>query len=238
MTDPSAVIELNMGALEGQATAAVADGLTSTTSLLDKVILLALSNPFTYYFLTFVNFFTLSSYYVLLDMPMPRQLYEHLSKFYREVNSNVISREWVLPFNAPSSEGVTRSKLISLSLTTDLSTGQLANLLMALFNILLFLLISCFCSRLARGRLLRKLLYQPHSEILVGQYVSVLLPLTAPWFFFLWEAAPDLPSRLNLVCQKFLFGLSLCFPFLYWLHLAKPKPTILRPHQRASTLVA
>ena len=74
----------------------------------DKVILVALSNPFTYYFLSFNNFFMVSSHYVLLNMPIPSALYQYLSKFYVEVNSNAIARAWKLPFQSLTAETVSR----------------------------------------------------------------------------------------------------------------------------------
>ena len=61
-----------MGEAESKATTAMAEGLSSAPSLLDRVIMFILSNPFTYFFLTFVNFFCLSSHYILLDMPIPK----------------------------------------------------------------------------------------------------------------------------------------------------------------------
>ena len=73
--------------------------LGRTSSILAPVAMLTRSNPYTFAFLSFINFFTLSSHYVLLNTPLPEQLYDHLSHFYVQVNSNLLSRYLPLPFS-------------------------------------------------------------------------------------------------------------------------------------------
>ena len=49
--------------------------LAAISPVIEEAVMLTKSTPFTYSFLAFINFFTLSSHYALLNMPLPRQLY-------------------------------------------------------------------------------------------------------------------------------------------------------------------
>ena len=181
---------------------------------------MALSNPFTYYFLGFINFFTISSHYILLNMPIPEALYNHLSAFYQQVNSNVIGRFWKLAYSAPTQEMVNRSKSSTLGLTSDLATGQLANFLMSVGNIILFQGINYLLTKLRKNSALRRILYQPLSEIVLGQYVALFMPLTAPWVFFMYDnGVSSTLGKLNLTLQYLFFGANLIFVLHYMFHL-------------------
>ena len=44
------------------------------------------SFPLSVYFLGFLNYFTLSSLYVLLNFPIPEEIYNYLSTIYSEIS--------------------------------------------------------------------------------------------------------------------------------------------------------
>ena len=75
-------MELDMSEGERKNTETVGSGLSSTRTVVDTVIIVVLSNPFTFYFISFINFFNICSHYVLLNMPIPTHLYKYLSLFY------------------------------------------------------------------------------------------------------------------------------------------------------------
>lgn len=51
----------------------------------------ATSMPFTIYCLGFVNYFVMSSLYVLLNFPLPEVLFRYLSFSYEQINQNVLN---------------------------------------------------------------------------------------------------------------------------------------------------
>jgi hypothetical protein len=56
--------------------------LTITCNIANAAAAFATSLPFTIYFLGFLNYFTMSSLYVLLNFPIPEQLFDYLSFMY------------------------------------------------------------------------------------------------------------------------------------------------------------
>ena len=51
---------------------------------------IATAMPITIYFLTFINYFTMSSLYVLLNFKIPQELYNYLAFAYEQINQNIL----------------------------------------------------------------------------------------------------------------------------------------------------
>ena len=62
--------------------------VSEITSTISKV---ATSLPISIYFLGFLNYFAMSSLYVLLNFPIPEQIYKFLALLYEELNSDFMS---------------------------------------------------------------------------------------------------------------------------------------------------
>jgi hypothetical protein len=71
------------------ASAIINDSLSISTNVTNTINTIASSVPFSIYFLSFLNYFTLSSLYVLLNFPIPEQIYSQLSSLYSQINANL-----------------------------------------------------------------------------------------------------------------------------------------------------
>ena len=52
--------------------------------------LFVLSTPLAIYFIGFINFFSLSSLYILINFPIPKYVYDYLDVIYQSLNSNIL----------------------------------------------------------------------------------------------------------------------------------------------------
>ena len=116
-------------------------------------------------------------------------------------------------------EAVDRNKLLEVSLTTDFTMGQTANILMAIANLLIYQVISWLVLKLDKNSIVRKVLFQPFNEIFYGQYTSLIMPFTCPWIFFMFGGVKSTVSGVNLMLQYTLFGINLCFCMYYLFEL-------------------
>lgn len=76
---------------QAKAYSAIENSLAVTTSATNLATTFVGSMPMTVYFLGFLNYFTLSSLYVLLNFPLPEHVYKYLSMVYRNVQSNLLT---------------------------------------------------------------------------------------------------------------------------------------------------
>ena len=63
-------------------------GSSGATALVTTV---ASSLPIGIYFLSFINYFSLCSLYVLLNYPIPKQLYQYLASVYEQLNESLLA---------------------------------------------------------------------------------------------------------------------------------------------------
>ena len=61
-----------------------------TTNITNLIATFAVSTPVSIYFLSFINYFSLSSLYVLLNFPIPQHVYEYLAIIYQLINTQII----------------------------------------------------------------------------------------------------------------------------------------------------
>ena len=59
-------------------------------SIMQNITLFILSTPLAIYFIGFINFFTLSSLYILLNFPIPKYVYTYLNVIFSSINSNFL----------------------------------------------------------------------------------------------------------------------------------------------------
>ena len=64
--------------------------LTVTSQITNSISMVASSLPFAVYFLGFLNYFTMSSLYVLLNFRIPEMLYRYLAFSYNELNRSIL----------------------------------------------------------------------------------------------------------------------------------------------------
>ena len=128
---------------------------TNATSYINSV---ASSAPLSIYFLSFINYFTLSSIYVLLNFPIPEALYQYLALVYKELNSSILSIFGIEVFTIPKSdEKVTSKRGIHFGVSSDLFSSQTVTILVMVGNIILIFLIQWALSCLKKSNYIRRL---------------------------------------------------------------------------------
>ena len=68
----------------------VKESLDYSTKITIWMTNFANSLPFTIYFLGFINYFTMTSLYVLLNFELPEILYRYLAFSYQQINENIL----------------------------------------------------------------------------------------------------------------------------------------------------
>jgi len=111
---------------------------------------------------------------------------------------------------------VDRSTFLDLEMTTDVLVGQFANIFMVIINLFVFFIISLAVRNLGKDSLLKKLIYQPKMEIFYGQWISLTLPITVPFVFFIKGGVNNFTSKINLFIQYMLLLLNLSFSTGYF----------------------
>jgi hypothetical protein len=146
-----------MNGLTSEVFYAINDSLAVTAGVTNAVSTFATSMPITVYFLGFVNYFTLSSLYVLLNFPLPEHIYEYLSLIYNQINSNflaVIGANIAIP--PLSDEKVDRKKALFFGVSSDAASSDVLPFIFLVGNIALVSLLHCLCSKLSRHSAIRK----------------------------------------------------------------------------------
>jgi len=89
--DRSFYLSLNLTDLASQLNNGAGLGFSYVMSITNKITAVSAATPFTIYFLTFINYFSLAGIYVLINFPIPEQLYGYLTLIYRSVNANIFN---------------------------------------------------------------------------------------------------------------------------------------------------
>ena len=117
------------------------------------------STPLTVYFLGFLNYFTVSSLYILLNFRIPRNIYKYLTIIYGHVNSNLLEL-FKLKINVPKveEERVTNDRYAFFGISSNYMTTNVVSITFMTANILLVLLLQRVCLTLRKDNPIRKLM--------------------------------------------------------------------------------
>ena len=117
----------------------------------------ASSFPLSIYFLSFLNYFTLSSLYVLVNFPIPRHIYESFAEVYKQLNFNILSTFGVeVKFKSKSDEKVEGKRAAFFEIESDLFSSQSFNLFILVSNIILIFFLQWVFSFLKKSNYIRK----------------------------------------------------------------------------------
>ena len=84
------ILELSYSEAELQAAENMGNILDKIMNIMQNFTLFILSTPLAIYFIGFINFFTLSSLYILINFPIPQQVYTYLNTIFESLNSNFL----------------------------------------------------------------------------------------------------------------------------------------------------
>ena len=115
----------------------------------------ASSTPVGVYFLSFINYFTLSSIYVLLNFPIPEHIYKYLSLIYQQMST--ILEIFGISVSVPpySDEVVNTPRAIHFGVSSDLHSSQTIAFLFLIGNIAAVFLLTWLLSFLKKKNPLR-----------------------------------------------------------------------------------
>ena len=192
-----------------------------TTNATSYINSFASSAPLSIYFLSFLNYFTLSSIYVLLNFPIPEEIYQYLALMYQKINASLFDIFGIKVFSKPKSdEKVSSDRGIHFGVTSDVLSSQLIPILVMVGNIALIFLIQWILSFLKKNNYIKRLWRSEKWFMISGHVVNVLLPLTLPWTFVMLESGvKNFNTKLNAVCYLILYFLCLFFPIFYFFEL-------------------
>jgi hypothetical protein len=91
-------------------------------------------------------------------------------------------------------------------------------------NIALILLVNWGCSCLREKNPLRRLVSREKWNMIFGQVINVLMPLTLPWtFLMLRNGLRSFGSKVNAASYLLLYFLGLVFPIYYFFELLQER---------------
>ena len=185
----------------------------------------ASSIPLSVYFLSFLNYFTLSSLYVLLNFPIPKHIYLCFSEVYRQLNFNILSVLGInFTFTPVSDEKVNGSRATHFEIESDLFSTQMITFLVLTINIVFIFLLQWAFSSLHRTNYIRKVWKKEKWVMISGHVVNIIMPLTLPWTFIIMQTGVrNIGTKINAVCYIILYFLGLFFPIYYLFELLQER---------------
>jgi hypothetical protein len=144
------------------------------------------STPLVIYFLAFINFFTTSSLYVLLNFPVPEHVHNYISAIYDSLNMNILTLLGISPhLKSISQEKVNRSKPLHFGVSSDMPSSN-ADIVFTVLTNLFFLTCLHFCFSLVKKSNKLRLFFDSNKyDLIYGQITNTLVPITLPWVFVL-----------------------------------------------------
>ena len=137
----------------------VKESLDYSTKITIWMTNFATSLPFTIYFLGFINYFTMSSLYVLLNFELPEILYRYLAFSYQQINEDVlrIFGFQLTELNPLSDERVTSKRGLFFGISSDFVPTHLWTFVFMIGNIGFILSLQLLTACLRKNNFFRKL---------------------------------------------------------------------------------
>ena len=120
---------------------------------------MALSLPFSVYFLSFLNYFTLSSMYVLLNFPIPKDIYKYLSLIYTKLNEDLLAIfgiEIAVPYLGD--EKVYDQRAVFFDVSSEIFSKNSVAVMFLFGNVALILFLQFLTSFLRKNNFIRKMI--------------------------------------------------------------------------------
>ena len=118
----------------------------------------ASSIPLSVYFLGFLNYFTLSSLYVLLNFPIPKHIYLAFAEVYKQQNISILSLFGIdVTCAHQSDEKVDNNRAAFFGISSDIFSNHSVTFAVLLLNIIMIFLIQWGLSKLKKTNYLRRI---------------------------------------------------------------------------------
>ena len=187
------------------------------------------SIPLSIYFLGFINYFSLSSLYVLLNVRIPSNLYNFLEMVYEELSKDVLMMFGIEIDIAPYSyERVDSKRGNYFGVSSDLPYSNSILFLFVVANIVFILSLNWICAWLNTNNPFRKIVGKEKKNMVFGHIINMIIPLTLPWtFMMLQNGVRSFGTKINAACYLVLYFTGIFFPIYYFFELLQEREKIL-----------
>jgi hypothetical protein len=195
--------------------------LNFCSSTYSSVVQVTSSLPISIYFLNFINYFSMTSLYVLLNFPIPEHIYYLLEYFYRQLNENLLNMMGIsLPAYQISSEKVDSQRALYFGVTSDYFPNGTATFALFAANIIFIFLLQFLTTCLRKRNFFRQLIANQKRMIIFGQIINLMHPIVLPWAFHMLQmGCRNWKDMISILTYIFVFFMAFAFPFYYFLEL-------------------
>ena len=210
--DEDFYLELELSEGQNQTVSMINSGLETANAVVENSFALIFSSPLAAFFLSLLNYFTLSSLYVLLNIRLPKFVFKYLELLYGSCSTDMPSHfgfDWRM--EKWSEERVADPRPRYFKVTTDFVSENLNETCIILANILLvelFIFVSSFSGRFSR---LGRGLAASRGQIYVGLVLSNAVELLLPWKYSFFGSYRTPQTKVVIGAQYILLYL---LPFL------------------------
>ena len=163
--------------------------------------------PFSIYFLSFINYFSMSNIYVLLNFRIPEQVYRYLAYFYQEMNKDLLTLFGIeIKIRPFGEEKASSNRALFFDVSTRVTSSHLSSFVFLMGNVGLILCIQFLSSCLRKNNFLRKVIGQAKWEMIYGQIINIISPLVLPWSFIILESGVrEFKTKISSVCNILIY---------------------------------
>ena len=174
------------------------------------------SVPASIYFLSFLNYFSFTSIYVLLNFPIPEQVYRFLAFVYQQLNEIFLSSVGVEVTLHPLSDERVRSRRgVHFGVSSDIYSSQGFTILIVVANIILIFLVQWLVSFLGKRNPVRRSWVKEKSHMVSGHVINLIMPFTLPWTFMMLEGGiKNFGTKVNAACYFLIYFIGVYFPIV------------------------
>ena len=183
------------------------------------------SLPVSVFFLSFLNWFTMCSLYVLLNFPLPEQVYQILAFLYEELNSDFLALIGVKATIPPlGNKEVSSLKAEFFGVTSDVFSSNVPVFVFFIGNVTFIVFLNFLTAQLKEKNYLRTVVSNNKREMIHGQVINLLAPLVLPWTFVMLETGVrNVRNKLATMVAILVFFMGVIFPFVYFFELLQEK---------------
>ena len=112
---------------------------------------------------------------------------------------------------------MTGNRALFFTVSSEIFSKHSVSFIFLVGNIALIFFIQFVTSYLRANNYIRKLVGSQKWEMVYGQVINVMAPLTLPWTFVMLEAGVrNLKTKLSVACNILIFFMVLVFPIYYF----------------------
>jgi hypothetical protein len=184
----------------------------------------------------FINFFTLSSLYVLINFSFPKNVYTYLTFIFDSLSGSIFRILGIkYQFQSISSEKITRQKALDFGISSDFPSFNTEICMTIVTNFAVLITLQLVFSKVRETNLFKKLFNENKTSLVYGQIINSMISFTLPWSFLLLKVTgfTSFGSKINSCLLLISLFIGVHFPIVYFFLLVKEqKELILKERKR------